>query len=86
LRGYIAFARATCNPDLTTEAAQRLASAYAEMRAMGMSRKVGARGWGVRVRGEDLDGVVQGAWWHAREICVNGLPLAQPSAHTTRRL
>ncbi len=39
LREYIAFARATCKPKLTPEAAQKLANAYADMRALGMSRK-----------------------------------------------
>ena len=39
LREYIAYARATCKPKLTPEAAQKLANAYADMRAMGMSRK-----------------------------------------------
>ena len=39
LREYIAFARATCRPKLTPEAAQKLANAYADMRALGMSRK-----------------------------------------------
>ena len=39
LREYIAFARATCQPKLTPEAAQKLANAYADMRALGMSRK-----------------------------------------------
>jgi DNA replication licensing factor MCM4 len=39
LREYIAFARATCHPKLTPEAAQKLANAYADMRALGMSRK-----------------------------------------------
>lgn len=39
LREYIAFSRATCKPKLTPEAAQKLANAYADMRALGMSRK-----------------------------------------------
>lgn len=40
LKEYIAFARATCHPALTSEAAEALATSYAEMRSMGMSRKV----------------------------------------------
>lgn len=44
LREYIAFARATCHPELSPEAAQALATAYADMRSQGMSRKVGAGG------------------------------------------
>ena len=40
LRDYIAYARAKCQPRLTPETAQRLAQAYADMRAMGMSRKI----------------------------------------------
>lgn len=40
LREYIAYARATCSPKLTAESAQKLANAYADMRAMGMSRKI----------------------------------------------
>lgn len=39
LKEYVAFARATCAPALTAEAAEALSVAYAEMRAMGMSRK-----------------------------------------------
>lgn len=39
LREYIAYARATCKPKLTPEAAQKLANAYADMRALGMNRK-----------------------------------------------
>lgn len=39
LREYIAYARATCNPKLTPESAQKLANAYTDMRALGMSRK-----------------------------------------------
>lgn len=39
LREYIAYSRATCQPKLTPEAAQKLANAYADMRALGMSRK-----------------------------------------------
>jgi len=39
LREYIAYARATCNPKLTPESAQKLANAYGDMRALGMSRK-----------------------------------------------
>ena len=41
LRDYIAYARATCFPSLTHDAAQELAHSYVEMRSMGMSRKVG---------------------------------------------
>lgn len=40
LREYVAYARATCSPKLTAESAQKLANAYADMRAMGMSRKI----------------------------------------------
>ncbi len=40
LREYIAYARATCHPELSPEAAHALAQAYAEMRSQGMSRKV----------------------------------------------
>ena len=39
LRDYIAFARSTCHPKLTPESAQCLATAYQEMRALGMSRR-----------------------------------------------
>lgn len=39
LRGYVSFARATCQPKLTPESAQTLANAYADMRALGMSRR-----------------------------------------------
>lgn len=39
LREYIAYARATCQPKLTPESAQKLANAYADMRALGLSRK-----------------------------------------------
>ncbi|KAL6782888.1 MCM4 [Auxenochlorella protothecoides x Auxenochlorella symbiontica] len=39
LKEYIAFARATCHPALSSEAAEALATSYAEMRSMGMSRK-----------------------------------------------
>lgn len=39
LREYIAYARATCHPRLTPESAQKLANAYADMRALGMSRR-----------------------------------------------
>lgn len=40
LREYISYARSACKPQLTAESASRLASAYADMRALGMSRKV----------------------------------------------
>lgn len=40
LRDYIAFARATCFPQLHPEAANALSQAYVEMRSMGMSRKI----------------------------------------------
>ena len=39
LREYVSFARATCSPKLTPESAQKLANAYADMRALGMSRR-----------------------------------------------
>ena len=39
LRDFISFARATCSPKLTPESAQKLANSYADMRALGMSRK-----------------------------------------------
>lgn len=39
LKEYVAYARATCRPKLTPESAQKLANAYAEMRALGMTRK-----------------------------------------------
>jgi DNA replication licensing factor MCM4 len=39
LREYVSFARATCQPKLTPESAQKLANAYADMRALGMSRR-----------------------------------------------
>jgi DNA replication licensing factor MCM4 len=38
LREYVSFARASCQPKLTPESAQKLANAYADMRALGMSR------------------------------------------------
>ncbi|KAL4445821.1 hypothetical protein ABPG77_009020 [Micractinium sp. CCAP 211/92] len=40
LRDFIAFARATCHPVLSPEAANALSQAYVEMRSMGMSRKI----------------------------------------------
>ena len=39
LREYVAYARATCRPKLSPEAAQKLSNAYSEMRALGASRK-----------------------------------------------
>lgn len=39
LRDYIAYARATCQPQLAPEAANALSQHYVEMRSMGMSRK-----------------------------------------------
>ncbi|PSC67965.1 DNA replication licensing factor MCM4 [Micractinium conductrix] len=40
LRDFIAYARATCFPALTPEAANELSRQYVEMRSMGMSRKI----------------------------------------------
>lgn len=40
VRDYIAYARATCHPQLLPEAANALCQHYVEMRSMGMSRKI----------------------------------------------
>lgn len=40
LRDYIAYARLTCQPEMTEESRQRLVDSYKEMRAVGASRKV----------------------------------------------